>query len=744
MPVLAEATCAICNVRIPIQQSKKVSLSKIPNIHLLKVSDELKNLITNGPSSLSQHLDSLYPTLFCYGRGVLEDQSRPVKVNLREHMRYLLSYNDRRFETNHSFIFVVFKLLQRRDACFHAQLIATKSYFRVSADEIQSLKSKDIEMALDNISKKTYSSESSSALNKLSHHIKTIGGRVMDSAYSHTALCTRIHALIYDQGLPSIFLTLNPADIHSPVALYFAGVKLDLDNIQMEQLMDNYKRAEIIASHPARCRNVDKLASAALSEAALALIPVAGETKSSLNRLRRETTPPLPKSSFFDVPDAYSVTINGTPFLFSDTLVRKKRVILFASDEQLLPRSWNTPPRLSRDNIYAALSTIDLTGLQQNIYGPNNIISTPLKEQFVSSILHVSALSNKLLQTPTRNQPTFVINASYNESKVIPACLQTPNSSSPNFASRFRADVVQLVEASNIHKHSDTCYKYWNTNKDDKKSCRMRMPRKLVPISTIDPDTAHYIRKKMNTSDFKYSSESAASVEKNANQQGRPHNERFPFQQQHPHATTHLMMKYSQLHVPIFYGPQIPRQDRDDTRERYCRALLTLFVSSRSVTNLCDTNQTWKDAFKYRQHLISVHSWKIIENIQLLHECKKDRDDHLLQVISEAQVDNDTINPVLLLAKHDVHGEYDMDDSDDLLELLGNLDEYTTTAVNTTRKTTENKYIEETIEAVENVGRFNHTNTYYQSSSDISIDRTNRQLIPFPCAIPHLVQLNTK
>ncbi|CAF0938042.1 unnamed protein product [Rotaria sordida] len=154
-----------------------------------------------------------------------------------------------------------------------------------------------------------------------------------------------------------------------------------------------------------------------------------------------------------------------------------------------VPRSWNTPPRLSRDNIYVVLSTMNLTGLQQNIYGPNNIISTLFKVQFVPSILHVSALPNKLLQTPTRNQSTFVINASYNESKVIPACLPTPNPSSPNFASRFRADVVQLVEASNIHKHSDTCYKYWNTNKDDKKSCWMRMPRKLVPISTIDPNT---------------------------------------------------------------------------------------------------------------------------------------------------------------------------------------------------------------------------------------------------------------
>jgi hypothetical protein len=83
------------------------------------------------------------------------------------------------------------------------------------------------------------------------------------------------------------------------------------------------------------------------------------------------------------------------------------------------------------------------------------------------------------------------MNASHNQLNVIPACLPTPNPSSPNFASRFRADVVQLVEASNVHKHSDTCYKYWNGNRGDKKSCRMRMPRKLVPVSTIDPDTGH-------------------------------------------------------------------------------------------------------------------------------------------------------------------------------------------------------------------------------------------------------------
>ena len=106
-------------------------------------------------------------------------------------------------------------------------------------------------MTLKNISKRTYSSASSnSPLNKLLSHIKTIGDRVMGSAYSRSASRTRIHAIIYNQGLPSIFLTLNPADIHSPAALYIASAKLDLHNIQREQLTTTYEIAEIIASHP--------------------------------------------------------------------------------------------------------------------------------------------------------------------------------------------------------------------------------------------------------------------------------------------------------------------------------------------------------------------------------------------------------------------------------------------------------------------------------------------------------------
>jgi hypothetical protein len=55
MSELTEIICAVCNVRTPVQKSKKLSLSKIPNIHLIKVSDELKHLIQNIQSSNTEH-----------------------------------------------------------------------------------------------------------------------------------------------------------------------------------------------------------------------------------------------------------------------------------------------------------------------------------------------------------------------------------------------------------------------------------------------------------------------------------------------------------------------------------------------------------------------------------------------------------------------------------------------------------------------------------------------------------------
>ena len=195
-------------------------------------------------------LPGLFPTLFPYGYGAPNDLSKPVPVSLKKHVRYLLTYDDHRFEKHHSFIFVLFNMMQRQQACYDASLMASRPYFRSVAPDLQTLTSKEIETILNVMIKNKLSPIVDPRINTLMNQIKTVGGRVMGSVYSRYHLRSRIHAFIYNQGLPSIFITISPADIHSRVVLYFAGINLDLDKILPETIPSTFKRAQIVASHP--------------------------------------------------------------------------------------------------------------------------------------------------------------------------------------------------------------------------------------------------------------------------------------------------------------------------------------------------------------------------------------------------------------------------------------------------------------------------------------------------------------
>ncbi|CAF5225246.1 unnamed protein product, partial [Rotaria magnacalcarata] len=118
--------------------------------------------------------------------------------------------------------------------------MTSRPYFQQSAQLLETLSSEDVATALLNISKASYSKVSDERINTLMKHIKVVGGHVMGSAYSRSALRTKIHSLCFNLGFPSLFVTINPADIHSPVALYFAGVDLDLDRVLPEVLRTSY------------------------------------------------------------------------------------------------------------------------------------------------------------------------------------------------------------------------------------------------------------------------------------------------------------------------------------------------------------------------------------------------------------------------------------------------------------------------------------------------------------------------
>jgi hypothetical protein len=165
-------------------------------------------------------------------------------------------------------------------------------------------------------------------------------------------------------------------------------------------------------------------------------------------------------------------------------------------------------------------------------------------------------------------------------------------------------------------------------------------------------------------------------------------------------------MRWTTARVPVLIGPQIPRADRSDTRERYCRAILTLFRPWHTIDDLCKVYEKWDDALKLHVNDLSESSKQIIENIELLHECKSGRDDNLTQMINEeCSSDSHPTQYQQTIATTDCEAmEEDVHELLDLLEMR--IEDATNKSSEESACNEEHTYIQNAISCVLETGRF--------------------------------------
>lgn len=237
-----------------------------------------------------------------------------------------------------------------------------------------------------------------------------------------------------------------------------------------------------------------------------------------------------------------------------------------------------------------------------------------------------------------------------------------------------------------------------------------------------------YHKRLADQSDHRILKETSALEGERLSIKGTKMNERHTFHRMHPQSSSHIIIKRSTPAVPVLLGPQIPRHDREETRERYCRALLTLFVPWRSVQDLCHYEQRWSEAFECRKSMISPNGYKIIENIQLLHECRKDRDEHLLQVINEAEIDP-KFDPILLPNCPMGNDDNDEDRAGELLQMIDFVNEDTMVACLAPANTREQRYINDALHSIENTDRFAHLTSEFALRFTFSLMLCHRSYI---------------
>ncbi|KIN95492.1 hypothetical protein M404DRAFT_165673, partial [Pisolithus tinctorius Marx 270] len=208
--------------------------------------------INDFPPSMQSHtmrnpLGAAFPVLFPYGRGAIEAE-RPVNLSLREHCKWAMQYHDRRFTTHHSFPFVVFALMQKRETMRSTHLQMRQKDFECDTLALSSIRVADLKQAAAEEAR--HELISNARVRALRRHVTAANGRVIGSDNTRASYRSMIWGTCLMLGGPSLWLTINPVDIHDPIAQVFAGENIDLNDFNAHLGPDSNRHAENIAANP--------------------------------------------------------------------------------------------------------------------------------------------------------------------------------------------------------------------------------------------------------------------------------------------------------------------------------------------------------------------------------------------------------------------------------------------------------------------------------------------------------------
>lgn len=189
-----------------------------------------------------------FPALFPYGRGGIESFDRPTMLDFRDHVRWCLLYHDRRFRKHETFPFIAFGISQRRQALYSAKLQMRRKVFESESHLLKTITAETLEKA----QKQEAAGHKvvDPVLSKLWSHIHATASRVSGSDASRISHRSKIWSTCAYLSPPSLWITINPDDLHDPIVQVFAGENIDLDKFLATLGPAKDQRARNVAEDP--------------------------------------------------------------------------------------------------------------------------------------------------------------------------------------------------------------------------------------------------------------------------------------------------------------------------------------------------------------------------------------------------------------------------------------------------------------------------------------------------------------
>ena len=190
----------------------------------------------------------LFPWLFPYSHGGIGS----AWLSEKEHKRHLLMYHDKHFQQDPAFPFVAFSHEQIKASTTGGFLLAETKKFDDLAHHLLTVDQEVLSLIADRMSKGELvkpSNEEETNCFQLIRDLDHIGGKVSGSVTSKKYMRNEIWSLIAHKGAPLWYITLSPADVKNPIALYYA----DRDVMFKPDIRAPEERYRPIAGNPVAC-----------------------------------------------------------------------------------------------------------------------------------------------------------------------------------------------------------------------------------------------------------------------------------------------------------------------------------------------------------------------------------------------------------------------------------------------------------------------------------------------------------
>lgn len=378
---------------------------------------------------------AMFPTLFPYGVFGFERPEQPHKLNMKLHARHLLSLSDRRFQEHSTFQFMVYNILQRREVNKSARFKISKRHFDSFARDLDRISTATIDAMAKRIEGgallQAESQEEQTIVN-LMERVKKINSTVPGTSASKVQLRNKIRAMMMQLGMPSFYITINPADIYNPILKCMSGEEIDVDNLLPDQIPTFFDQAKLVAKNPVLASQFFHLTMTSFFDGILNYTHDNDPTELGLFGLTK---------GYFGCVEAQGRgTLHCHLFVWLEGALNPEEIKQRVQDKEFT------------DRLCAYIDDCVLTEIPPM---PSEPISYP------NANAHPCA---------TRGAPVTDTESFFESSAA-------------------RHDLHRLANACQKHVHSATCYKHWK-GPHEQKECRFNLdPSHHVDKTTIDSET---------------------------------------------------------------------------------------------------------------------------------------------------------------------------------------------------------------------------------------------------------------